>query len=79
MAEDIPVLHGGNLAVIEMEIGAADAGESDLDYGIAGVEDLRIRYSIHLNMMLAMPAYSLHRASFRLVLHELSLKCLAAF
>jgi hypothetical protein len=61
MTKDISLLHGGNEAIVEMQVGAADGRQSDPDNGIAWVEDLRIGYLLDVDLPRATPAKGLHR------------------
>src|SRR5262249_3619993 len=63
VAEDIPLLHGRNVAVVEMQIGAADGGRRDPQDRIARVENLGVRDPVDLNVSLAFPAHCSHDRS----------------
>ena len=55
MADDIAVLHRGNDAVIDMQVGTADGAGRDLDDRIASVLDLGIRNFLAAHVAFAMP------------------------
>lgn len=64
VAHDVVLLHGGDVAVEQMEVGAADRRRGDLHDGVATVEDRRVRYLLHLDRVASRPAVRLHaRAS----------------
>src|SRR5919202_3931144 len=62
VAEDITFLHRRDIAIVEMEIGAANGGRRDFDNGIARVENLRIGDCLDPHIGDAVPADSFHDA-----------------
>jgi hypothetical protein len=56
MAEDVAALHGRLIAVKKMEVRAADGTRGDLDDGVAGMLDLRIRNRVNLDVAFSVPA-----------------------
>jgi hypothetical protein len=67
MSEDVAAHHGRYVAVVEMEIGAADRGERHLHDGVVRIEDLRIGRIDDAHFALAPPADRFHRYFFPLV------------
>ena len=63
VAEDIAWLHGRNVAIIQMQIGAADRRCRDLDDGITRVEDFWIGHRGDPHIVLAVPAEGFHHLS----------------
>src|SRR5690606_26843957 len=47
MPEDVPGQHSGDHPVIEMQVRAADCGGGDLDHRIARLDDARVGYRFH--------------------------------
>ena len=51
MAEDVPCLGGGNLATIEVQVGAADGGGRDFEDDVVGFLDDRVGDSLDPHVM----------------------------
>ena len=62
MAEDVAALHRRDEAVEQVQVGAADGGEGDLDDRVARIQDLRIRNPLDAHVVRAIPAQSFHTA-----------------
>src|SRR5436305_1375184 len=65
VAEDVPLLHGGDVAVVKVEVRAADRRRGDAHDGVAGVEDLGIRDGLDPDVVLAVPADCSHELRSR--------------
>jgi hypothetical protein len=63
VAEDVPLLHGGDVAVVEMEVRAADRRRGDLHDGVAGVQDLGVGNRLDPHVGFAVPADCSHGVS----------------
>jgi hypothetical protein len=63
VAEDIARLHGGDVAIVEVQVAAADGCPRDADDRIAGIDNLRIPDRVYLNFFGTHPANCLHRIS----------------
>ena len=63
VAEDVARLHRRHVAVVEVQVGAADAGGRDLDDRVARVLDLRVGDGVDADVALAVPAEGSHGAS----------------
>ena len=63
MTHDIAVLHAGHVAVVEMQVGAADRATRHLDDGISRMFDLGIGNLIATDVLGAVPAQGLHCSS----------------
>jgi hypothetical protein len=63
MPEDVPLLHGGDVSVVEVEVGPADRRRRDLHDRVARVEDLRVGHGLDLDLADAFPAEGLHGAT----------------
>src|SRR4030095_16442907 len=64
MAEDIALLHCRDVAVVDVEIGAADRGCRHLDNGVAWIEDDGVGHGLDPNCFLAFPADGAHPVSY---------------
>jgi hypothetical protein len=60
VAEDVALLHGGDEAVVEMEVRAADRRRGDLQDRVPGVEDFRVRDVFDRDLVHAVPADRFH-------------------
>jgi hypothetical protein len=60
VAEDVAFLHGGNEAVVEVEVGAADGGGGDAHDGVAGIENFGVGHVLDLDIACAHPAGGFH-------------------
>jgi hypothetical protein len=60
VTHDIAVLHAGHVAVVEMQVGAADRATRHLDDGVARMFDLGIWNLIATDVLRAVPAQGLH-------------------
>src|SRR5947209_7814011 len=60
MAENIALAHGGNTAVVEMDIRATNGRQADLNNGIPRVEDRGLWHGFHTHIASAIPTDSLH-------------------
>ena len=60
MAKDVPLFHGRNNSVEDVQVGATDRASRHLDDGISAVLDLRIGHSFTSNVILAVPSESAH-------------------
>ena len=56
VAEDVALLHGRDVAVVDVQIGSADGGRGDLDDGVARIEDLRDRERFRRESSLCLPS-----------------------
>ena len=66
VAEDVALLHRGNVAVVEMKIRAADGGGGDLNNGVTRVQDLGVRDIFNANVAASPPAKCFHKSSRRI-------------
>ena len=64
VAEDVALAHRREIAVVEVQVGAADGGRGDADDRVAGVHDGRVRDGDDLDAVLADPGGGLHRFPF---------------
>ena len=60
VAEDVARLHRRHVAVVEVEVGAADGGRGDLDDHVARILDLRVGDGVDPDVALAVPANRPH-------------------
>src|SRR5262249_42023258 len=60
VAEDVALLHRGDVPVVEVEVGAADGGGGDPHHGVAWVHERRVGDVLDLDGVLAHPADGLH-------------------
>src|SRR5690606_18972256 len=65
MAENVALLHGWNVAVVEVEVGAADRGQADLYDRVAVVDYGRIGNAVDAHVLAAVPAHRFHELSLR--------------
>src|SRR4030095_13007355 len=61
VAEDVALLHGWDVAVVDMQIGPADRGRGDLDDRIARIDDLRIGDAFDADVFFAVITDRFHR------------------
>jgi hypothetical protein len=60
VTEDVAFLHRRDVAVVEVQVGAADGRRSDFDDGVARVENLRLGHVLDPHVVFAEPAKSFH-------------------
>ena len=60
VTEDVAFHHGGDVAVVEVEVGAADRRQRDAHDGVVRVDDLRIGDLVDAHVVHAVPDHSLH-------------------
>ena len=67
------MLHGGDDAIVNMEVGAADRAGGHLDDGVLGMLDLGVRDVVATHIAFAVPSQCLHgvTSSFEIVLFSL--------
>ncbi len=63
MAEDVPLLHRGDVAVVQVEVGPTDRRARDLDDGVPGIEDLRVGDRVDADLAFPFPANRFHGAT----------------
>src|SRR5439155_9907313 len=63
--ENVPRLHAGDIAMVEVQIGAADGRRTDFDNGVPWIQDFWIRHCFHPHVLLSVPT---NRSHFRLLL-----------
>src|SRR5207248_10839689 len=66
VAEDVALLHRGNVAVVEMKIRAADGGGGDLNNGVTPVQDLGVRDIFNANVAASPPQKGFNNSSRRM-------------
>ena len=64
VAEHVALLHRRDVAVVDVQIGAADRRRRDLDDGVARIEDDRVRNGLDLDLLCAFPADGSHGRSY---------------
>ena len=67
--EDVPLLHSGDVPVVQVEVGTANCGACNPHNGVAGIKNLRIRNIFDSNLFDAHPTNSFH-AILRTALNE---------
>ena len=63
VAEDVAAPHRRDEAVEQVQVGAADRGERDLDDRVARVQDLGIGHLLDAHIVRSVPAQCFHRAA----------------
>src|SRR6185369_6091606 len=63
VAQDVPLLHGGDVAVVEVEVRAADRGRGDADDGVAPVQDRRVGDVFYPDVVFTVPTECFHDRS----------------
>src|SRR5207253_682944 len=63
VAEDIPLHHRRNIAIVEMQVGATDGRQTVLHDAIVGIDDPRVWYVLDPHIIDAIPAHSFHHSS----------------
>src|SRR5829696_2306261 len=64
MTEDIPLFHRWHVAVIDMEVGAANTTRGNPHDGVSRVDDLRVRHGFAADVFTTMPNERAHGSSF---------------
>jgi hypothetical protein len=70
VAEDISTLHGGDEAVVDVKIGAADCGGRHLYDAVLLAEDLGIGNLFYTQIFLAIPTVGFHEYSSNVQLRK---------
>src|SRR4051794_29902007 len=60
MADDIARLHGGDVAIVDVQIGTANGSRSNAQNGITWIQNLGIWNVLHSHIMFSIPADSPH-------------------
>src|SRR5262249_22502909 len=60
MAENVAAFHPGDVAVVDVQIGAADGGERDAHDGIVRIQNARVGNRLHAHIIRAVPADRFH-------------------
>ena len=65
VADDVARAHGRDIAVVEVEVGAADRGRGDLEDRVARIDDLGIGDGVDADVVAALPGYGAHKGFLR--------------
>jgi len=61
MPQDVALLHGRYVTVVQMQVGAADRGQGYLHHRVSRVLDAGVGYLFHPDVVLAVPSVRFHR------------------
>ena len=61
MAKDVARFHGRDVAIVKVQVRTAYGGRTDLDDGVARIEDFRVVDGIDADIMLAVPGERAHQ------------------